>query len=270
MLKKSLIASVVCLGLFAVVAGGKPFRYAKTWVKNVGQSVEDAVPMDFKIQNAKEELAGLAKPINACKQIVFEQRAKVSRQSRTIAKRRTILESKKTLLVARRNDLKEKNATYVYHGNTFTESEVKRDLSLQFRQYKASVENLSADSRILDAQKKSLEANQRKLTEMLSAQKELEVTIAELEARWKTVQASQAASEMQLDDTRLSEVKSLIRDLSDKLDYEESVLEAQGESISNALIPLEAPRNGINKDIEKEMDAFFGGDSKGEIVKSDK
>jgi len=270
MLKKTLIASVVCLGLFAVVFGAKPFRYAKTWAKSVRSSVEDAVPMDLKIQNAKDELAALEKPISNCKRIVFEQRSEINLQSKTIAKRRTELESVKNKIIARRNDLKASNETYVYFGRTYTSNEVKRDLSLRFRQFKAASENLNGDARILDARKKSLEANNRKLDEMLAAQKELEVSIAELEARWKTVQASQAASEMQLDDTQLSQVKSLIRDLSKKLDVKESMLEIQGQSIDRGLITLEDPSNSTTKNIEKEMDAFFGTHSKSEIVKSDK
>lgn len=269
MFKKVLIASVICLGLMAVVFGKKPFRYAKSWACSVKQSIDHSYPLDYEIEEVRKELVNLRGPIEDCMRVVAEQEVDVSFQGKLIAERRTQLEKQKVAVLARRAELKEGNETYVYFGKTYTSNELKRDLTLRFNKFKAASKNLDADSRILDARRKVLQANQKKLDEMFAAKKELEVKVEELEARWKTYQASQVASEMQLDDTKLSRVKNLIRDLDKRIQVKEKLQQKRGIFTDHGFIPIEEKHYNTNKNIEKDIDAFFGV-SKSEIVKSDK
>lgn len=263
MIKKIVVLSVVLLGVGAVLSyAGGPFKYARTWVSSKMKSAEEQVPLDLKIQHAKDEVEKLAPDVRKCMQVIAEQQVEVERLARQNARREQELVRQETAIHKLRNDLKLGNETYVYSGHAYSANEVRSDLKLRFERYKAARESLQRDHQILAARKKSLAANEKRLDEMLAAKKQLEVQIEQLEARWKTLQAAQTTSELEFDDSQLSRTKALIRKLDKELDVRDKMLAADGKLAG--LIPVETkPVEIETEDVTREIDSYF---NKGETT----
>lgn len=258
MLKKLMWGGVLFASLTALVCfGPTPFSYVRTWVASWKKSAEANVPLDLKIKHAREEVDRLGPEIRKCMQLIAEQQVEVEQLQQNIADRRRELQHQKTALLRLRNDLKRGENTYVYAGQTYRASEVRQDLVLRFDRYRTLEASLKRDETILAAKQKSLKANERRLEEMLAAKKQLEVQLEQLEARWKTLQASQAGSELRFDDSQLARTKALIRRISKELDVRDKMLAAEGKV--SGLIPVDRkPAEIPVSDITRQIDEHFG------------
>jgi hypothetical protein len=108
----------------------------------------------------------------------------------------------------------------------------------------------------LKAREKSLRAHEQKLDEMLAAKKDLEVQVEQLGARVKTLQAAETVSTLEIDDSELTRVKKLIRELNKQLDVKEKMLDAEGKFVG--LIPVESTATEMPAEkITEEIDAYF-------------
>ena len=263
MIKKLVIAGLILVGGYTLVAlVGGPFKYVRTWVAAKMQSAEDQVPLDLKIQHARDEVEKLGPDVRKCMHVIAQQQVDVEHFQAQITRRSSDLVTQEAAILRLRDDLKRGDTSYVYAGSTYSSAEVRSDLRLRFGRYKTAQESLRRDRQIVAARRKSLIANEKRLDEMLAARKQLEVQIEQLEARWKTLQAAQTTSELEFDDSQLSRTKTLIRQLSKELDVRDKMLSADGKL--SGLIPVESSKSAkINTiDITDEVDTFFKTDKK--------
>jgi len=72
-----------------------------------------------------------------------------------------------------------------------------------------------------------LEAGREKLKAMQAAKSQLEVDVANVEARQEMVKVAQTTSEFNFDDSRLSRTKQLIRDIGCRIDVAEKLVNAE-------------------------------------------
>lgn len=86
---------------------------------------------------------------------------------------------------------------------------------------------------------RSLEAARQKLEGMLTAKRQLEVDVENLEARLKMVEVAQTSSEVNVDDSRLGRAKELITGLRSRLEVAERI--ANSEDLFRDEIPLDDP-----------------------------
>jgi len=257
MLKKLVIGGVVLGSLAALVAfGPRPFSYARTWVASWKQNAEDNVPLDLKIKHAREEVQRLGPDIRKCMHLVARQQVEIETLEQRIAERKNELTKQKAAMLKLRDDLKRDETSYVYAGHTYKASEVRRDLALRFDRYKTLEEAIQRDEQILAARRKTLKANERRVDEMLAAKKQLQVQLEQLEARWKTLQAAQTASEIEFDDSHLAKTKTLIRQIHKELDVRDKMLASEGKV--SGLIPVnEKPVTIPVTDVTKQIDEYF-------------
>jgi peptidoglycan hydrolase CwlO-like protein len=257
MIKKLVIGGILFAMLASVVTfGGRPFSYARTWIANWKQNAEDNVPLDLKIQHARKEVEKLGPDIRKSMHAIAGQQVDAENLQERIAKRRKAIKRHEQVLLRMRNDLKRGETSYVYAGHTYLASEVRRDLALRFDRFRTAEESLKRDSKILAAKHESLKANERRLEEMLASKKQLEVQIEQLEARHKTLQAAEATSELEFDDTHLARTKTLIKKIAKELDVRDKLMASEGRL--RGLIPVdEKPTEIPVINITKEVDEYF-------------
>jgi len=257
MLKKLVIGGAIVATLGALVAfGGRPFSYARTWVASWKQNAEDNVPLDLKIKHAKEEVAQLGPEIRKCMHLITEQQVELEDLQDRIKKHRVEVKKQELAIKRMRDDLKTGESSYVYAGQTYRASEVRKDLAMRFDHFRAAEESLKREVQILEAKKKALKANERRLEEMLAAKKQLEVQIAQLEARHRTLESAKASSEIEFDDSHLARTKTLIRKIEKELDVQTKLLAAEGKLTGN--IPVnEKPASIPVTDVTKDIDEYF-------------
>ncbi len=254
MLKKALIGSGVALALGAFVFGTDLFSYARTSASSVRHAVKSEVPLDFEIKRAREMVENLVPDIRNCMHLIAEQQVDLEHLKLQVARTEESLGQQKTVILALRNDLESGKDTFVYANHKYDSDDLRRDLASRFERFKSAEASLEKDRRILAARVKALAANEDKLDTMLAAKQELEVQIEQLQARLKTLQAAEAATAIEFDDSQLSKARTLIRELNKQLDVREKVLDAAGKFAD--LIPVEEEVQSA-EDITRDIDVYF-------------
>ena len=255
MLRKALVGSAILLTMGSFVFGRDVFSYMRTWGSSVKNAVKNEVPIEFEVERARELVEKLVPDVRDCMHVIAEQQVDIEQRLKEIARREQGIGDQKQRILTLRSDLDSGRSTFQYASRTYTSDQVRRDLALRFNRYKAAEETLSRDQQILAAHRKSLRANEDKLDTLLVAKQELQVKIEQLEARVKTVQAAEAASSLEFDDSRLARAKSLIRDLNKQLDVKEKMLDAEGKF--TGLIPVDSPAEPVIDNITEEIDLYF-------------
>ena len=232
----------------------------QTGVHEVRQAVRAEVPLDFEIARAKQEIEKIAPEIERCMHVIAEQQYDIELREADIARRQSDLTSQKTAILALRQDLDSGRDAFVYASRRFTANDVRQDLARRFDRYKTAEETLGRDQQVVDARRTALAANEEKLDNMLAVKKDLAVKIENLEARLAAVQASEAVSDLEIDDTQLARAKELIRELVKKIGTRETLLNNEGRF--TGAIPVEADHQAREavENVEEEVDAYFGGE----------
>lgn len=266
MIKKALCGVALLAALGTFVFGRDVLSYATTWGSSVRDAVKAEVPVEFEIQRARDMVENLVPEIRHCMHLIAEQQVDVEHLAEAVAERAERLESQKRAILALRDDLDSGKSTFTYASRTFTSDDVKRDLAQRFARYKVAEETLEREQQILRLRERALASNQDKLENMLSAKKDLEVQIEQLEARLKAVQAAETVTTLDIDQSQLARTKKLIRELNKQLDVKEKLLDAEGTF--TGVIPVEAETEAeVPADIGSQVDAYFGHEATAEEVR---
>lgn len=254
MLKKSLIGVGVAAALAAFVFGKDVFSYASTSASMVRDSIKSEVPIDVEIQRARDLVAQLMPEIRQCMHVTAEQQVDIEHLTTEIARKEGELGRQKGEILALRNDLANGGDTFVYASRKYTSDEVRRDLAVRFERFKSFEDAITRDKQILNAREKALRANQQKLDDMFAAKQNLEVQLEQLDAKLKTIEAAETVSDLEIDDSKLSQAKSLIKALDRELDVRQKTLDGEGKFTGQ--IPVNV-REEVPVNIGEQIDDYF-------------
>ncbi len=234
------IVGVVGLGILGLFLFGRgAASYISTSWSRVKQSVHDSIPLDFEIDRAKKMVHDLTPDIEHNMHIIAKEEVEVDRLHQQIGDDDQRLAKDKDQLLRLKADATSDKTSFNYGGRVYTVAQVKTDLSNRFERYKTSDATLVSLKQVCEAREKSLDAARQKLEGMLAAKRQLEVDVANLEARKKMVEVAQTTSNYQFDDSQLGQVKELVGDLRTRLQVAEKMVSA--ESSLHDEIPLDTP-----------------------------
>jgi len=261
MLKKALIGTGAAAALGTFVFGTSALSYMETGVHEVREAVRSEVPLDFEIARAKQEIEKIAPEIERCMHVIAEQQYDIEQREVDMTRRQTDLAVQKEAILALRSDLDSGKDAFVYASRRFSAEDVREDLARRFDRFKTAEETLGRDQQVVDARRKALAANEEKLDNMLAVKKELAVKIENLEARLAAVQASEAVSDLNIDDTQLARAKELIRELDKQIGTRETLLSNEGRFTGG--IPVETDRDEKQavENVEEQVDAYFSNET---------
>lgn len=256
MVKKTLAGVAILAVAGAVVLGTDVFSYAGTACSNLQQAVKSEITPEFELSRIRNEIDKLMPEIRQHMAVVAEQTVDVKDLEEGISDRQAKLDSQKGAILTMRSDLESDADSFTYRAVSYSRSEVKADLTRRFDAFRIGEEALARDRQILEAQRQTLHANQKKLDSMLGRKEDLAVKVSQLEARLKTIQATEAVNAIEVDDTKLSQVEGMISDLHHELDVRESMLETEGTVLGH--IPVEETHIDVEGDVVNEIDQHFG------------
>ena len=254
MLKKGLIIGGGILLLTTLIFGRQTWSYVHTAMGKVRATVKDNVPVEFEIDRARDMIKALEPQIRENQKMIAKEEVAVEKLvSQLATKQETLAESKSDILRLR-DDLQSARSTYVYAGETYSEFEVREDLADRFERFE--VEQATADklAQIVKARQKGLSAARGKLSEMLSAKRQLEVDVENLEARLRVQEVEKAGSQINIDDSQLARTRELIEEINTRLDVDDRLLDS-GTRYDG--IQLHEPESKDNADIVEEVTRFF-------------
>lgn len=256
MVRKLVMGAAAAAVIGGLVAGKDVFSYARTGFCSARERLRSEVPVEFEIERARHEVERLLPEVRKSLHSIAEEQVEVAQLRTSIAHREAALKSQEEAIRSLSSDLKNEDVRFVYAGHKYTRKEVEKDLAERFNRFKIAEETAKREQQMLVAKEKALRANRETLEGMLSQKKNLEVELERLEARLRTIAARKQINGLEIDDSQLTRVKTLISTIEKRLDVEDALLAAEGDL--HGLIPVEQHQVAETGEITAEIDRYFG------------
>ncbi len=258
--KMAMVGILGTLGAVTIVGTGA-WSYLKTGVHSAHQSVRDSVPIDWEIKRARDMINDLKPEIRHNAEIVAREEVAVRNLSTEIESKEVVLAKSRNDIMRLKEDLENGSGKvhFTYAGRKYSEDQVREDLANRFKQFQVHDQTTGKLKQVLAAREKNLDAARRKLDSMLSAKRELEVEIENIQARLTMVEVAQTNSPVALDDTQLSSTRKLLDEIRTRIDVAEQMVASEG--ILEGTIELD---ESTSADLLDEISSYFGA-GQGEI-----
>jgi hypothetical protein len=230
MVKKGILLGTAALVLLGLLFGREGFSHVKTSLGWVRQSVRDSVPVEFEISRARQMIKDLDPEIHRNMHLIAKEEVEVKNLHTQLSEAEKQLAKNRSDIERLTYDFKRGDKHYVYCGKSYTAKQVENDLTRRFDQYKVKEATLAKLTQVMAARERGLEAGREKLKAMQAAKSQLEVDVANLEARLEMVKVAQSTSEFNFDDSRLSRTKELVRDIGCRIDVAEKLVHAEASN----------------------------------------
>lgn len=227
MVKKGLFVGGAALLLLGLFFGRDACSYVRTSVGWVRQSVKDSVPIEFEIGRARHMIKDLRPEIEKNMHLIAKEEVDVKNLKDQMGEGEKQIVKNKADIERLTTDLKRGDSNFVYCGKSYSAKQVENDLTARFDQFKVKQATVEKLRKILAAREHGLEAGREKLKAMQAAKSQLEVDVANLEARLEMVKVAQSTSDFNFDDSRLSRTKELVRDIGARIDVSEKIVNAE-------------------------------------------
>jgi chromosome segregation ATPase len=256
------LIGVGVLILLGLLFGRESIRQKNTNLGSVRQAVHESVPVEFELKRAKDMIKGLDPEIHRNMHLIAKEEVEVKHLREQLGKAEQQLGKNRSEIERLTADLRRGDSNFVYCSKTYTAKQVENDLTRRFEQYKVKEATLEKLTQVLAARERGLEAGREKLKAMQAAKGQLEVDVANLEARLEMVKVAQSTSEFNIDDSRLSRTKDLVKDIGTRIDVAEKLVHADTSSVG--AISLDEPESSGN--IADQVTAYFEASKKADAT----
>ncbi|MGL4512847.1 MAG: hypothetical protein ACRCT8_07125 [Lacipirellulaceae bacterium] len=253
MLKKLVLSTLGVGAVAGVTLGSDAFSYLSTAYDKATASVREAVPMDFQIDRARKMVQDLAPEVRSAMEVIAREEIEVERLGEQITAAQGRAEAGKRDILRLQSDLETGAPRFTYAGHHYSRAEVTEDLSRRFVRHKVGDETLAHLEEMHKARQGNLDAARQKLAAMVSAQKNLETELVNLEAKRSLVAVAQASTDVQLDDSQLAKTKKLLADIRSQLDVASKL--AHADVTVPGEIVLDGPES---KELSAQVADYFG------------
>lgn len=260
MCKKLILAGAAVLLVGGLVFGGKIMPYAQTAIEQVRETAEEAVPIEFQIESARNQLEQIRPEIHDMVHQIAKEKAEIKQLHAELDRSSDTLEQSREEMMTLRQHLDSGDQVYVaINGNAYTNDRVEEDLRHRFSVYQTNEATRDKQMQILELREQALTAALEQLDQAKAMERELQVQIENLNARNAMVQVAEQASNLDLDDSQLARTREMLDDISVRLDTREELLNMAPEYFGQ--IPVSEDSIPTEGDIASEIDAYFGVDA---------
>jgi len=259
MCKKVLIATLAVVFGLAVVKGtwiGSHVRFnfkkAQTWVN-------DRVPPEQEIARLRMELDNLGKDDEKYYDKVARQVTEVKKMERQVAAMRRDLSGREASIRDMRTALnRDKDTDLVtFNGNRYERTDLQEQIRRDAQNFLADEATVKSREQHLQAMRKSLAINKKKLSELKIVREQYATELQKLEtalAEERQVQAQAAAT---LDDADYQRIRKDMDSIRDKIEFLKTKRELKGEALDGPVKAVEKQREEEVK-LDKAIEARFG------------
>jgi chromosome segregation ATPase len=264
--KKGLLATALGAGTLFLVFGTSAPSYIKTAFCKMRQSAKDAIDPRFEIERAKTEIASLQPAFDQNKETLARAEVEAEHLEREILALQANLDREKATIMALRDKVKSGDFRLTGHIAD-TADEMKAKLANRVDHYSYTAGILKEKQEVLKAKRKTIDAAHHQLDSLKEQKATLLARLANIEARLQMIEATQAKNEYNFDDSALSRAKKTVSDLEERLDVMTRRAEIEGrygdlDGESKFVDPA--------RDVVKEVDDLFGGNSRSGAKSGDK
>ncbi len=251
MLKKMMIAGGALALLSSLSVGVPLWSYARCGIKGVTKAAGDAMPLEWELKRARQMIDDLKPEIEANAHQIAREKVQTQRLVRDLESTEAKLAKAKSDISRLNDDLSEDSAIYAYGGRTYTAAQVKTDLTNRAKRYMTREATAEKLRQMLAHREASLQAAHQQMDAMLSAKRQLEVEVENLQARMAALRVAQTNSRLNLDDSRLSHTRDLLDEIATRIDVQEETLSVDVEYFGEIDLdePSEADLNELVRSI---------------------
>lgn len=268
MLKKFAYGSAAVLILGTLMYGSNTLGYLQTAFGKVRSKANDAIPVSFQIDAAKEQLAKIDPEIKDMVWQIAKEKTQVKKLSSQIAQQESELKRQRTEILALREHFSSGEKMYVAtNGKAYTNDRVKEDLAHRFKMFQTGEKTTEKSKEILKHRESALDSAISKLDEAKAQKRELEVQIENLAARQKMNEVVVTASQINIDNSQLSKARQMLESIDARLSAEEEMLNLIPKYTGQ--IPVSQPEVESTSDILEAMDTYFNKSTDSEEAESE-
>lgn len=252
MVKKGVLGAALGAGALALLFGTAAPYYVKTAVHRVRHSAQEAVPVQYEIDRARQQVAELEPAIRENIEAIAKAEVEIEYLEREIGTTQANLGEEAKALVALRQHLEDGNLKLT-GGVSYTPAEIKSELGRRLDHYKTIKGILSDKEETLNLRKKSLVAFREQNAKMRASKMALLTQIEGIETRLRQIEATQASNDYQFDESALSRAKQTIAELNKRVEVLARVSEEEGRYSGDHVPVILEP----SRDVVGEVDAEF-------------
>lgn len=227
MVKKGIAIGGAALLLLGLFFGRDAASFVGTTTGLVRDTVHDSIPVTFEIERAKRMIKDLDPEVQRNMHLIAKEEVEVSNLREQIGVAERQLAKSKSDIERLTRDLKQGGSEFVYAGKSYTEKQVENDLSRRFEQFKVKSSTMEKLQQVLAARERGLSAGREKLKAMQASKQQLEVDVANMEARLEMVRVAQSTSDFNFDDSHLARTRELVQDIGTRIDVAEKLVNAE-------------------------------------------
>ena len=253
LIKKSVVAGVLGMVTLGAVFGTPAGSYVRTAFFKIRTVAKDAVPVQFEIDRARQEVQQLEPAIRQHIEVLARAEQDVKRLDGEIAETTANLEKQKATILAIRAKVGEPSVRPAAYGPA--SANLQETLRAKLEGYNRCERILSEKKATLISRQKVVEAAKEHLTAIATQKKALEAKIEEIQARLAAIEASNARNKYHFDGSALSRAKKSVSELDERLNVVSRVAEMEGRLAEDGTLGRERTSAG---DVTGEIDAKFG------------
>jgi chromosome segregation ATPase len=252
-IKKGLVGAGLGVMTLGLLFGTSAPSYVKTAFTRVRATAENKIPIEYKIEEARQQVAALEPAIKENIEALVRAEVAVEGLNEEIALTKANLDQEGREMLSLSEGLK--NGRFQLTGGTaYTAEEVKADLASRLDQYKRTKEILDVKQATLKEKQEHVLAIRKALNEMATQKKALEAKVEGIESRLAQIRATQATNEFTFDTTPLSKAKEAIAELDKKLEVMARTAEYEGQYVERGVtVQVIEPGRDICSEIEAEL-----------------
>jgi hypothetical protein len=252
MLKKIIIGAGALTLLATLIAGPAVFRHAKNAFCWARESVNDAVPLEYQLEQAERTIDDIIPEIEANKRVVAQEQVEIRYLGDEIDRLSKVQAEDGERIKVHNAALKTGRPEFVVAGRSYSRAVMENELRLALKKHQNNQSLLESKRRLLEARQRSLQAARQKLDTVVAEKENLAVAVEQLRAQLRETQALEATTNrFQLDDTKLAEVKEALARVRKRLDVAQQVIE------NEAGATIELPQDVPAVDVTVEVDRYF-------------
>ncbi len=237
---KKLLVTVLVIGVgWYCVKKTSLFSYASTVWSGVKTETQNAVPTRFEIERARHEIANLDDDIGEMIHPIAEYKASIAQLKKDISQSEKALAEQKATLLSMSRDLEDNPTTLVYAGEEYAASRVRTKLQRDFESYKRQETNMKSRRQLLEAKETSLKATREQLAKVIAKKREYEVRLAQLEADEETIQVARLGSQLQIDNSRATQIEAALADIEHRHNVQRAEVELKTGNPANDPIAVQ-------------------------------
>jgi hypothetical protein len=225
----------LCIAVGAVIVG----LLAVTFVPKVGHKVGNVwdsvthwandVPPEAQLQQLHKEMDKIDKDIrhHVDKLAVMAQEVDNLRERNVAMKEK--LDKKKVELTAMTKALDSTSEEVVYDHRKYKQAEMVRTLQLATSSYEAQKKEYQAQEKLLAQKTETYEISKERVKAMRQQKEDLQVAVAELEARLATLKTKQVDKAIDVDDSQVNKCNVLLSQAKKSIELQEKTAELYDE-----------------------------------------